>query len=43
MNEEGFYVNKIVVCSVKKWRGRYFWIIITKQKNDFYEGIEKSF
>lgn len=43
MNEQGFYLNKIVVCNIKKWNGRYYWLIITKTKNDFYEGIEKSF
>ena len=25
--EKGVYIHKIVVCSVKKWRGRYFFII----------------
>jgi hypothetical protein len=25
--EKGIYIHKIVVCSVKKWRGRYFFII----------------
>lgn len=33
MNAKGFYVEKIVVCSVKKWRGRYYFIIITKNKS----------
>lgn len=25
--KKGVYIHKIVVCSVKKWRGRYFFII----------------
>ena len=25
--EKGVYIHKIVVCSIKKWRGRYFFII----------------
>jgi hypothetical protein len=35
LKDRGFYINKIVVCSVKKWRGRYFFIIIEKKENDF--------
>ena len=27
LQEKGVYIHKIVVCSVKKWRGRYFFII----------------
>ena len=43
INAIGFYVNKIVVCNVKNWKGRYYWIIITKTKNEFYSCIEGSF
>jgi len=39
----GFYINKIVVCNIKKWRGRYFFIIISKIKTDFYNYIEGSY
>jgi len=35
LKDRGFYINKIVVCSVKKWRGRYFFIIIEKKENMF--------
>jgi len=43
LNDKGFYVNKIVVCNVKKWRGRYFFIIISKQPSNFYKCIQGSF
>jgi hypothetical protein len=43
INDKGFYIQKIVVCSIKKWRGRYFFIIITKEPNDFYNCIEGNF
>jgi len=43
MNDKGFYVNKIVVSSIKKWRGRYFFIIISKQKTELYNFIEGNF
>ena len=43
INELGFYIHKIVVCSVKKWRGRYFFIVLKKEKNDLFQGLLKSF
>jgi len=37
LKEKGFTVNKIVVCNIKKWRGRYFFIILEKDRpTDFY-------
>jgi hypothetical protein len=44
LNENhGLYIHKIIVCNIKKWRGRYFFIIFKKEKNDFYKYIEGSF
>jgi hypothetical protein len=43
LNNLGWYINKIKVCAVKKWRGRYFFIILTKTKSDFYTTINKTF
>lgn len=43
LNNNGLYIHNIVVCSVKKWRGRYFFIIFRKQKSDVYKYIEGSF
>jgi hypothetical protein len=36
LKQKGWYINKIVVCSVKKWRGRYFFIVFQKKPCDFY-------
>jgi hypothetical protein len=47
--EKGVYIYKIVVCNVKKWRGRYFFVIFKnrdkdrKEKIDFFDYIEGSF
>lgn len=50
--EKHVYIYKIVVCSVKKWRGRYYFIIFknrlcdTEERNDkfdFFDFIEGSF
>ena len=32
LKERGWSMTKIVVCSIKKWRGRYFFFILEKNK-----------
>ena len=34
LNELGWYLQGYTICNVKKWRGRYFFMIFTKEKND---------
>jgi len=34
LNELGLYLQGYTICNVKKWRGRYFFMIFTKEKND---------
>lgn len=43
LNNKGLYIHNIVVCSVKKWRGRYFFIIFKKQKSDVFTYLEKTY
>jgi hypothetical protein len=43
INNRGWYINKIVVCSVKKWRGRYFYIIFTKTPNPLYTYLKTNY
>jgi hypothetical protein len=31
LEDRGWGITKIVVCSIKKWRGRYFFIILEKK------------
>jgi len=42
-NESGWYIHNIICCSVKKWRGRYFFIIFKKEYSDFYKYIKGNF
>ena len=35
IQQKGFYINKIHIVQDKRWFGRYFYVIFTKQKNDF--------
>jgi type I restriction-modification system DNA methylase subunit len=43
LNESGWYIHNIVCSSIKKWRGRYFFIIFQKKPCDFYKYVEGSF
>ena len=39
----GFFIESIVVCNVKRWRGRYFFIILRKGAKPFMTGLLGSF
>ena len=43
LNNRGLYLQNIIVCNVKKWRGRYFFLIFGKNPNTFYKFIEGSY
>lgn len=43
LNDNGWYIHNIVVCSIKKWRGRYFWLIFEKKPCTFYKFVEGNF
>ena len=43
LKKKGWYVNKIVCCSIKKWRGRYYYIILQRQSCDFFDYIEGNY
>lgn len=35
LQERGWGITKLIVCSVKKWRGRYFFIMLEKKPSFF--------
>lgn len=37
LNERGFYITKVIVSSVKKWRGRYYFIVLEKKHNPTFD------
>jgi hypothetical protein len=43
LNDRGLYLHKIIVCSIKKWRGRYFFMIFKKEQCNFIDYINGSF
>ena len=43
LNNRGWYIQKIIVCAVKKWRGRYFFIIFEKKPTDIYQCLKNNY
>lgn len=43
LKQKGFYINKIKVVNDKRWFGRYYFVIFTKQENDFIDWELKTF
>lgn len=43
LKKNELYMSNIYVCSVKKWRGRYFFIIFSKEPCSFFNCIEGNF
>jgi hypothetical protein len=43
LQERGWYIRSLTVSSVKKWRGRYFFIVLTREPTDFVSRIDGTF
>lgn len=43
IEERGWKITKIVVCSIKKWRGRYFFIILQKEGDNIMKHLIKNY
>ena len=43
MQQRGFYLKKIEVVSDKRWFGRYYFLIFTKEENNFLNANIKTF
>ena len=43
LRERGWYITTIVVCSVKKWRGRYFFIVFQRIPTHFVEYLPTNY
>lgn len=43
LNVKGWYLTRITVCNVKKWRGRYYFLQFTKEKNDSITFLDGNF
>lgn len=43
LKERGWKMTKVVVCSVKKWRGRYFFFILQKEGDNFFHYLLNNY
>jgi len=43
LQQRGWSITKVVVCSVKKWRGRYFFFILEKDKQGFMDYLPTNY
>ena len=43
LKERGWNMTKVVVCSIKKWRGRYFFFILQKEGHSFMDALQTNF
>lgn len=43
LRERGWYYSKITVVADKRWFGRYYWVVMTREPNDFIGAITKTY
>ena len=43
MEEEGIFINEITTCAVKKWRGRYYFVLFSRKKNDNFKYLLENY
>jgi hypothetical protein len=43
IQDKGWYLEKVIVSNVKKWSGRYYFMIFTKKPNNIFPFIIGSF
>jgi hypothetical protein len=43
LQAKGWFIHAITVVSVKKWRGRYFWVVFRKAPCPFYNALTTNY
>jgi hypothetical protein len=43
LKARGWSITKVVVCSVKKWRGRYFFVILQKTGDSLFDYLPTNY
>jgi len=43
MEEEGIFINEITTCAVKRWRGRYYFVLFSRKKNDSFKYLLENY
>lgn len=43
LNNEGLYIDSLITCNVKKWRGRYYVVTFKREPNIFFNYFLENF
>jgi hypothetical protein len=43
LKDKGWFLTRVITCNVKKWRGRYFFIIFEKSPTALFSWVTGSF
>jgi hypothetical protein len=43
LKERGWFITNIIVCSIKKWRGRYFTIVLQKTPTNVFTALRTNY
>ena len=43
MEDDGIYINEITTCAVKKWKGRYYFVLFSRKKNDSFKYLLENY
>lgn len=43
LKERGFFISKIIICSIKKWRGRYYFLVVEKKPSNVVDCLLKAY
>jgi hypothetical protein len=43
LKDRGWAIHKVIVCSVKKWRGRYFFMVFKREPTPFFTHLQNNY
>lgn len=43
LNDRGWYITKLTVCSIKKWSGRYYFFTLEKHNNGLFSYLRDNY
>jgi hypothetical protein len=43
MEDEGIFINEITTCAVKRWRGRYYFVLFSRKHNDNFRYLLQNY
>jgi hypothetical protein len=43
LNDRGWYIHSFTVCAVKRWRGRYYFVVLEKKQSDMVKCLVNAY